>query len=297
MTCILLSASVTPAGQSSSTNPSANHALLADALTRGHQNAVAKRKRAQDEAQLARHARNSVIPAPTTSIAKSIIYWVKVMLGIHVSGSRLPDPPTLEELAGVLTPSTEYRRRTGEAVRQSIDSARENAGGSLSAPHEAFLRRQIFSELDSSAPTTSYNLSSSQSSGNFEVSQEWISHCHAILQRAGFARCTFAWESHADSAWNARLIAILSHSWNLCLNQGGMAVPAFVKEDNTEAKRIAIITRWFNTKKGQWRAGRRRASLDESLQPEAGQSGPRRLADKARARVSLLQSCPNRTVS
>lgn len=269
-------------------NRSASHDIrvIAHAMGEQHGKQKKKQKLAQDAHSLSRHAHHSGIPAASTGLGKSLLDWVKAMLGITPTHPQLPPIPTPEEIASLCNYLPGKKALMESHITATLQESTNSFGGQLGQPEEAFIKKTAWKEMDQVLPPSKYHFGHSDPQNVNTHSEEWISYGHALLEKSGFQRCTFHWDQHHSSTWNTSMKAVLHHSWKLCHQNGGTM--SYTVEDhlNTTANCLGIINRWLSGRKAVWK---KQISLGNPL-PDPS---PSQVHQPSKQRVSQIPASIN----
>ena len=71
--------------------------VIAKSMKDSYEKQQEKQKQSQSKYMVARHAKNLGVPPSSSGLGKSILDWIKSMLFMDSTHTKLPDPPTSAE--------------------------------------------------------------------------------------------------------------------------------------------------------------------------------------------------------
>ena len=256
-----------------------------DLITRGMQEAL-KRKKEQKAAAstsqtYSRKAMAGSIPRATTGLAKSLNAWVRSVLGMHATDSPLPDPPSPAELTHHLhSPPSHQAAQIQNLVNQALVGACSDPRKKIGPAERAFIWKNILKDITLqhfNAPTPSQEPPSIQIQ---PFGSDMVEMGLALVQKAGFTRCTFQWDQPVTSHWNKSMVAILWESWKICHSLGGHSNYTINEEENTPSNCLKIINRWVAGRREKWQKQQNMDRAASSSYKKKGSS-----AQKAKLKV------------
>jgi hypothetical protein len=201
-----------------------------------------KDKAQKQSSQVVRLSKHSELPHHASALSWSIVKFTKGMLGCYSPSSKLPIPPSTEELEGWENWSSNCQA----AVHAAIEAQSEKSHAKNKAKRRMMIHNHS-SDLKIVIQPINYNPAPSTKSkipGIFQTA------CHDNFKSGGFPRITFdrTEPDLSNSDWNSATADILALNWNKWFihNQ------ASAKKLKQKVKATGVIQRWLVTMKRKY---------------------------------------------
>jgi len=274
------------ASQSTGAEVGPDYAHIAKISIKNHEHKKTYRKEAVMKQNSGRQARRAGVSSSAKGISKSLTNWTKSLLGMHESKSELPVTASKEELKAHIDNQTQNR---AAAIESKIQAAIKDRVGASTQPitpnEEAFIRKSTMKQMPSLLPVQKYVFTQNDDNQILSFSSTWVEYGHGCIAANGFPRCTFDWEQPSTSHWNTSMITVMWETWKMVNQMGGTGAYTISAEENNAANCLAILNRWFNTKRAEYK--RKKGEKDKA----AGSSGiaqVKKTSKTSRRRVSSL---------
>ena len=246
-----------------------NYSLWAAALLEDTAIAEANRAQISLNQTFARQAKSSRLPPTTSSIAQALNEWVRTLMGIAPPNNNLPSPPSPEELQLLLAQKIDQKTNTlWEELQSKVASPSSGPSRqTLSVNNISFLQKTSLKNIARNQPKVVYTIPATQNPIATLYSASCLSYAQSSMQAQGISRCTLEWNSGAQSAWNQAVIQQLWLTWLACDEGGGTSTFTIPIADNNPANCQAIIQRWFQGRKTEWKKQENAASGKSTEKP------------------------------